>query len=26
MEKYMCWYANKEPYVPHDKEDDWVNF
>jgi hypothetical protein len=18
MEKYMCWYANKEPYVPHD--------
>jgi len=18
MEKYMCWYAHEEPYVPHD--------
>jgi hypothetical protein len=18
MEKYMCWYAHGEPYVPHD--------
>jgi hypothetical protein len=18
MEKYMCWYAHREPYVPHD--------
>jgi len=18
MKKYLCWYAHKEPYVPHD--------
>jgi hypothetical protein len=29
MEEYLCWYAHKEPFVPHEtmiKKDGWVNF
>jgi hypothetical protein len=28
MEKYLCWYAYGEPYVPHfhGRKDGWVNF
>jgi len=28
MEKYLCWYAYEEQYVPHfhGRKDGWVNF